>query len=111
MLIGGKMAEYIRVAETAGFNPGMVKHAEVAGRAVAIANVDGEYYAIESTCTHVGGPLVEGELSGAVLTCPWHGGQFDVRTGQALRPPPRTPERVYPVKVEGEVILIEVPEA
>jgi ferredoxin len=48
-------------------------------------NVDGEYYAIDGTCTHRGGPLAEGELAGAVLTCPWHLGQFDVRTGGLAR--------------------------
>ena len=105
------MPEYIKVAETAGFGPGIVQQAEVAGQPIAIANVEGEYYAIAATCTHVGGPLAEGELTGAALTCPWHGGQFDVRTGQVRRPPPPTPVRVYPVKVEGEVILIEVPES
>ncbi len=105
------MPEYIKVAETAGFGPGMVQHAEVAGQPVAIANVEGEYYAIASTCTHAGGPLAEGELNGAALTCPWHGGQFDVRTGEVLGPPPRTPARVYPVKIEGEALLIELPEA
>ena len=105
------MAEYVKVAETTGFTPGMVHGAEVDGRTIAIANVDGEYYAIDATCTHRGGPLAEGELSGAVLTCPWHGGQFDVRTGQVQRFPPPEPVRVYPVKVEGGAILVEVSEA
>jgi nitrite reductase/ring-hydroxylating ferredoxin subunit len=103
------MAEYVKVASTTDFAPGMVKHAEVAGRAIAVANVDGQYYAIDSACTHVGGPLAEGELSGSVLMCPWHGGQFDVRTGDVLRPPPRDPARVYPVRVEGDAILVEAP--
>lgn len=105
------MAEYTKVAETAGFEPGMVKQAEVAGRAIAVANVDGQYYAIDSACTHRGGPLAEGELSGYVLTCPWHGGQFDVRTGEVLRPPPQEKVRTYPVRVEGNDILVEVPES
>ena len=105
------MAEYVKVAETTGFTPGMVHGAEVGGRTIAIANVDGDYYAIDATCTHRGGPLAEGELSGAVLTCPWHGGQFDVRTGDVVQFPPPEPVRVYPVKVEGEALLVEVPEA
>lgn len=105
------MAEYVKVAETTGFEPGMVKPAEVGGTAIAIANVEGRYYAVEATCTHVGGPLAEGELSGYVLTCPWHHGQFDVRTGEVLRPPPRRPLRTFPVRVEGNAILVEAPGA
>lgn len=105
------MPEYVKVAEVTGFTSGTIRPAEVGGRTIAIANVDEHYYAVDGTCTHLGGPLPEGELSGTVLTCPWHGGQFDVRTGQVLRPPPGREVRVYPVKVEGGAILVEVPDA
>lgn len=105
------MPEYVKVAETTEFTPGMVRAAEVGGRTIAIANVDGEYYAIDGACTHRGGPLGEGELAGSVLTCPWHLGQFDVRTGQVLGPPPDQEVQVYFVKVEGGAILVEVPDA
>ncbi len=53
------MAEYVKVAETTGFTPGMVQGAEVGGRTIAIANVDGDYYAIDATCTHKGGMMPE----------------------------------------------------
>jgi nitrite reductase/ring-hydroxylating ferredoxin subunit len=49
---------------------------------VAIANVDGTLHAIDGLCPHQGGPLGTGELCGTVLTCPWHGWQFDVTTGR-----------------------------
>src|SRR2546430_1420516 len=65
------MAEYVKVAETTGFEPGMVKHAEVGGTGIAVANVDGSYYAVESVCTHVGGPLAEGELHTYLVLSEW----------------------------------------
>ena len=55
----------------------------VAGdRIVALFNVDGNFYALDGVCPHQGGPLGKGKLSGCVVTCPWHGWQFDVATGQ-----------------------------
>jgi nitrite reductase (NADH) small subunit len=104
------MGDFVKVAESAGFELGMVKQAEVGGRPIAVANVDGCFYAIDSTCTHRGGPLAEGALSGKVLTCPWHGGQFNVTTGDVLRFPPRQAVRAYAVEIEGGDILIEGPE-
>ncbi len=61
-------------------------------------------------CTHISGPLNEGELDGDVLTCPWHGAQFNVRTGKVLRGPARQDIQTYPVKIEGKSILVSLPE-
>ena len=71
-------------------------------------NVDGQISAIDGICPHQGGPLAEGQLEGTLVTCPWHGWQFDVRTGQnslggRLRQP------VYEVKIEGQDVLVAVP--
>ena len=51
-------------------------------QALALANVDGRFYATQNACLHLEGPLGEGWLEGPVLTCPWHGWQYDVRTGE-----------------------------
>lgn len=104
------MATFIKVAETAGFEPGTLRLVEVSGHSLAIANVDGAFHAIESACTHKGGPLAEGQLSGRVLTCPWHGGQFDVSTGEVLNAPPEERVKSYPVKVEGGDLLVQAPD-
>lgn len=58
---------------------GTVVHAE--GKAIAIFNVGGTFYAIANACTHMGGPLGEGHVEGTTITCPWHGSQFDVNVG------------------------------
>ena len=74
---------------------------------VAVFNVDGALCATAATCTHRGGPLNEGTLEGATVTCPWHGTQFDVRTGAVLRGPAKDPLKTYRVIVEGEVARID----
>jgi nitrite reductase/ring-hydroxylating ferredoxin subunit len=103
------MGEFIKVAETKDVAPGSEILVELDGEPIALFNVDGTYYAIGDTCTHSGGPLSEGDLDGEVVTCPWHGAQFDVKTGEAMSPPATEPVRSYRVKVEGSDILIKRP--
>jgi nitrite reductase/ring-hydroxylating ferredoxin subunit len=73
-----------------------------------VCNVDGEIRATSGVCPHHGGPLGQGLLDGAWITCPWHAWQFDSATGQcefaAGRPIP-----VYPVRVEADDILVDLP--
>lgn len=102
------MGELIKVATLSEIPPGPCLHVEVAGREVAIFNVEGAIYAMGGTCTHKGGPLGEGDLDGTVVTCPWHGAQFDVTTGQVVGPPAAQNEPTYEVVVEGEGISVEV---
>ena len=88
---------------------GGLKTVDVHGTRIAIANVDGTYYAFDEDCTHEQCSLVEyGELSGTTVTCVCHGSEFDVRTGSVLAPPARLPLKVYPIRVEGDVLRIEV---
>ena len=70
---------------------------------VAVYNVDGKFYATSEQCTHVGGPLDEGKLSGQVIVCPWHGSCFDVTTGEVKCGPAVRAVATYPVVVDGEV--------
>ena len=76
------MPEWIPVAAVAECPPGRSVERIVAGRVVALANVDGLFHAIDGLCPHQGGPLGTGTLCGTTLTCPWHGWQFDVVTGR-----------------------------
>ncbi|MBI3087898.1 MAG: non-heme iron oxygenase ferredoxin subunit [Candidatus Omnitrophica bacterium] len=102
------MAELITVAKASDVGPGQAKTVEVNGTPVALFNIGGTFYAIDDTCTHVGGPLSEGELQGTAVTCPWHGAQFDVTSGRALTPPAAEGVKRYPVRVEGDEIKLEV---
>ncbi len=101
------MSNWIRVASTLEFPPGSNRELVVEDRIVAIFNVGGEFHALDGVCPHQGGPLGKGTLSGCIVTCPWHGWQFDVRNGQhqastSLR------HISFPVKVEGDEILVDV---
>jgi len=76
------MSEWIPIADVSECPPGASIERLADGRMVAIANVDGTFHAIDGLCPHQGGPLGTGALCGVVLTCPWHGWQFDVTTGR-----------------------------
>jgi nitrite reductase (NADH) small subunit len=94
------MAEFVRVTGTADVKPGQGIMAEVKGKTLAIFNVEGTFHAIDNTCIHRGGPLGEGDVEGSVVTCPWHGWQYNVTTGACVNNPSAKVE-VYQVKVEG----------
>lgn len=104
------MAEYIKVAELDDLDEGELMAVEADGEPICLARVDGDVFAFTDNCTHISGPLNEGELDGDVLTCPWHGAQFNVRTGKVLRGPARQDIQTYDVRVEGNSILINLPE-
>ena len=101
------MANFVKVAEVGDLAPGSGKCVEVNGKQIALFNVDGAWYAIDNTCLHRGGPLGEGELEGAVVTCPWHGWQYDVTTGVNTMDESERVER-YEVKVEAGSVLVAV---
>jgi nitrite reductase/ring-hydroxylating ferredoxin subunit len=102
------MSKLVKVAETNEVAPGTGKVVEAEARSLALFNVSGTFYAIDNTCTHRGGPLGEGELAGEVVTCPWHGAQFIVKTGEVLAPPAPIGVRSFPVKVQGDDVLVEL---
>ncbi len=74
---------------------------------VALANVSGEFHAIDGLCPHQGGPLGTGALCGAVLTCPWHGWQFDVATGRHCHSKV-VRQQVYEVRRENGRVLVRL---
>jgi len=76
------MPDWIEIASVAECPPGTSIERVVDGHMVALANVDGGWHAIDGLCPHQGGPLGTGMLCGTILTCPWHGWQFDVTTGR-----------------------------
>lgn len=103
------MADFITVAKASEVPPGELKHIELeSGTQVCVANIDGTFYAIGGECTHMGGPLGEGELEGTTITCPWHSGEFDVTTGKAISPPADDDEPAYEVRVDGDDVQVAV---
>ena len=97
---------FMRVARKDEIAAGSIREFQVEGLTVAIANVGNKFYAINNTCLHRGGPLAQGELHGAVVTCPWHGWQYDVTTGK-LAANPAVGVKTYSIEVRGEDLWIE----
>ena len=101
--------EFVTVIKTSEIPAGGITAVDVHGKRVAVANVAGTYYAFDDECTHEQCSLAtEGELEGTTVTCTCHGSEFDVRTGKVLAPPASVPVKVYPVRVEGDTVQIEV---
>ena len=115
------------VATVEEIPPGGRKIVEVAGRSIGVFNVDGEYFALRNRCPHQGGPLCSGKVAGLVqstvpgdysysrpgemLRCPWHGWEYDIRTGQSWWDPGRTRVRSYDVTIEAGGQLDQDPTA
>lgn len=104
------MGGFVKVARLDDVAPGELLRVEMNGRLICLANVDGQIYAVDDDCTHISGPLDQGELEGCVLTCPLHLARFDVRTGKVLRGPARDDLPIYRVRVENGDILVAAPE-
>lgn len=103
------MSDFTKVATVADIPPGSKKVVFHAGKRVMVANIEGEYFAVDDTCTHaqcsLGG---EGFLDGHTITCGCHGGQFDIATGKVLALPPTIDLATYEIKVEGSDVLIKL---
>ena len=118
------MAEVV-VARADEIGPGQRRLIEVGGRSIGVFNVGGEYYAVRNRCPHQGGPLCEGRQfaplaasapgvydrgpDGMIIRCPWHGWEFDVRTGRSWFDPEKTRVKAYPVAVRQ--LEAETPQA
>lgn len=81
---------------------------EVEDRFVVIVRIDDEYFCIDDMCTHDGGTLGEGELTGNCLVCPRHGAQFDVRNGEAVTMPATEATVTHAIRVEGDQIFVKL---
>ncbi len=98
---------FVRTIKVDELPPGTVRELYIEGKAVAVANVAGKIYAINNTCLHRGGPLGQGLLEGKVVTCPWHGWQFDVTTGKAVQNPAAGVD-CYEAEVRGQDVFIDL---
>ena len=99
------MTNWVSCATIDECPPGASLERAIDGRIVAVFNVNGELYALDGICPHQGGPLGQGQLHGQVVTCPWHGWQFNVRDGKSLLNP-QIEQEAFQVRVDdGEIFL------
>ncbi len=102
------MPHWIEIAKTTDVSAGTGKEFTVENRIVALFCVDGEFHAIDGICAHAGGPVGDGAVTGCIVTCPWHGWQYDVTTG-AMCLNDQIRLESFSVKVEGESVMVELP--
>ncbi|WP_437185012.1 Rieske (2Fe-2S) protein [Planctomicrobium sp. SH668] len=80
----------------------------IGDRIIALFHSDGEIYAMDGICPHAGGPLGEGAVQQGIVTCPWHGWQFEIKSGQSCLTS-QIRQKCFPVNVEDGVIFVELP--
>jgi 3-phenylpropionate/trans-cinnamate dioxygenase ferredoxin subunit len=116
------VTEFIEMARASEFSDGRMTKVTVSGMHILLAKVNGKFYATELFCPHLGADLSGGTLRGTILTCPMHHSQFELRDGHVVRwtdltgtilvharktNPPR-PLKCYPVRVDGDKVLVDV---
>jgi nitrite reductase/ring-hydroxylating ferredoxin subunit len=99
----------VKVANVSQVPRGTGKVVHAGGKVLALFNLGGTFYALDNSCTHVGGPLGEGTVRENQVTCPWHGSIFNINTGEVIRPPARRPVATFPVRVENDEVWVDVP--
>ena len=108
--------EFVQVASISEVKPGQIVPVEAKGHKLMLTLVDGQYYAAQRKCPHLGKNLCGGSLDGAAVVCPAHKAKFDLATGAIERDPKllfftmkaKSDLAVYPVKLEGDTILVGI---
>jgi len=101
------MPDFVTVARVGELPPGTARQVTVEGRWIGLFNIGGVYHAVDNLCLHRGGPLCEGSIRGSVVTCPWHGWQFDVTSG-ALVQDPTVGVSHHETRVAGDEIQVKL---
>ncbi len=98
----------ILAGKTSDIPPGKMLLVESEGKTILITNENGNYFAMEDTCTHQGASLSEGTLDGSTVTCPWHGSTWDCKTGKLIAFASQLKDLAsYKVIVESDSVFVE----
>ncbi len=98
----------ILAGKTSDLPPGKMLKVESDGKAILVANMDGNYFAMDDICTHQGANLSEGTLDGSTVTCPWHGSTWDCKTGKLIAFGTELKDLAsYKVLVESDSVFVE----
>ena len=96
------------VCKTTEIIPGQMKKVSVNGNEILVTNIEGNYFAIDDTCTHAGATLSEGKLEDSTITCDWHGAKFDCKNGKLIKFPGEINDlKSYKVIVESDDVFVE----
>ena len=98
---------FVRVGRIGDFEPGRGKMVVVNGRHVALFRLGDEFHAIDNLCLHKAGPLCDGQIDDDVVTCPWHGWSYQIRTGVLVQDP-RVGVSRHDVRIDGEDVSVRL---
>lgn len=99
----------IIVGKTADIPVGKMQKVTADGKEILVVNIDGNFYAMDDTCTHAGASLSEGTLEGSIITCGWHGAKFDCKAGKLHTFPAKIKDlNSYKVVVESENVFLDL---
>lgn len=101
--------DFVKVAQVSEIGPGQMKLVELGDERILLVNLEGHIHAVDEICSHAYAPLSEGDLVGSEIECPLHGSAFELTTGEAMSPPADENLTVYPVRVEGNDVLVGPP--
>jgi len=99
--------DFVSVARIGDIPPGRGRQVAVGARWIALFNLDGAFHAIDNICLHRGGPLADGPIAVGVVTCPWHGWQYDIATGTMIQDP-RVGVTRHETRIVGDEIQIRL---
>lgn len=102
------MGKYVRIAETQEIPESKMKVFKVEDHEICVVNAEGEFYAFENRCPHMGYPLYLGSLHGKVLTCGFHYAKFDVTTGKSVGAVTSEPLEMHQIKIHDSLILVRL---
>jgi nitrite reductase/ring-hydroxylating ferredoxin subunit len=103
-----RMSDFTPVCSKTELPPGSTKCVRVGEHRIALYNLDGEYFATQESCTHAEASLCDGQVAGDEVVCPLHFATFSIRTGECTGPPAYEDLQTYPIKIEGDDILVQV---
>ena len=107
MLTPELQKEFVIVGVVSEFTPGQGRMVVVNGRHVALFRLGDEFFALDNMCLHRGGPLCEGPIANNVVTCPWHGWSYQIKTGMMLQDP-RVGVSKHDVRIDGEAVAVRL---
>ena len=101
------MSEFVTVARVGEIAPGTGRQVTIGDQWIGLFNLDGTYHAVDNVCLHRGGPLSDGAIAGCVVTCPWHGWQYDLTTGSLIQDP-RVGVTRFQTRVLGDEVQVSL---
>jgi nitrite reductase/ring-hydroxylating ferredoxin subunit/uncharacterized membrane protein len=105
----GPSEDFVTVGRSSDFPDNAMKRVDAGGMPALVVRLDGRLCAIAAVCSHAGGPLDEGELSGRIVTCPWHGSRFDVCSGQVRGGPATFSQPAFEVRERNGHVEVKLP--